>query len=164
MYKGFSYLPTCSVHRDAGVIVKNVEVTSGEVFLNLNEELFYKRNSSHGNSSHANEANIVPTTMKLTHQKQSPLSNITKSWFPEKVHGILMLFVLLGRNSQGILYIYLSFLVLIAWRTLLVSQLTLKKCKRNQVGHLTNKNNFYCLSIGFVQFTKIGCKVWASRI
>lgn len=95
-------MPTCSGHRDAGVIVKNVEVTSGEVFLNLNEELLYKRNSSHGNSSHANEANIDSTTLELAHQKQSPLSNITKSWFPEKVHGILMLFVLLGVNFRGI--------------------------------------------------------------
>ncbi|KAL8119517.1 protein SABRE isoform X1 [Apium graveolens] len=71
--------------RDAGVIVKNVEVTSGEVFLNLNEELFIKRNSSHGNSSHAKLANIDSTTLEFAHQKQSSLSNITKSWFPEKV-------------------------------------------------------------------------------
>lgn len=92
-------MPTCSGHRDAGVIVKNVEVTSGDVFLNLNEELFYKRNSSLATSSHANEANIDSRTLKLAHQKQSPLSNITKSWFPEKVHGLLMLFVLLGVNS-----------------------------------------------------------------
>lgn len=92
-------MPICSGHRDAGVIIKNVEVTSGEVFLNLNEELFHKRNSSHDASSHADEANIDSSTLKLAHQKQSPLFAITKSLFPEKVHGILMLFMLLGVNS-----------------------------------------------------------------
>nr|XP_017218041.1 PREDICTED: protein SABRE isoform X2 [Daucus carota subsp. sativus] len=70
--------------RDAGVIVKNVEVTSGEVFINLNEELFNKGNISY-DTSHANEANIDSSTLKLANQKKSPLLNITKAWFPEKV-------------------------------------------------------------------------------
>lgn len=97
----FSYLPICYGYRDAGVIVKNVEVTSGEVFINLNEELFNKGNISY-DTSHANEANIDSSTLKLANQKKSPLLNITKAWFPEKVHAILMPFMLLGVNFRGI--------------------------------------------------------------
>lgn len=132
-------MPTCSGHRDAGVIVKNVEVTSGEVFLNLNEELFYKRNSSYDTLSHANKANIDSSTLELAHQKRSPLLNITKSWFPEKVHGILMLSVLLGVKSRGI-YLFI-FSGPDCMNNSTCFTVDFGEMQNNQVGHLTNKNN-----------------------
>lgn len=73
--------------REAGVVVKNVDITSGEVTLNLNEELFLKKKSSPDTFSHASEATIESSTTKSPHKKQSALLAITKftSMFPEKV-------------------------------------------------------------------------------
>lgn len=75
--------------REAGVVVKNVDITSGEVTLNLNEELFLKKKSSPDTFSHASEATIESSTTKSPHKKQSALLAITKftSMFPEKVCG-----------------------------------------------------------------------------
>ncbi|KAK2981031.1 hypothetical protein RJ640_005923, partial [Escallonia rubra] len=72
--------------REAGVVVKNVDITSGEVTLNLNEELFLKKKAL-SDTSHAEEvvgANI--DSVKLQ-KKQGALLAITKytSMFPEKL-------------------------------------------------------------------------------
>lgn len=76
--------------REAGVVVKNVDITSGEVTLNLNEELFLKKKKSSPDTySHAIAATIESSTTKSPHKKQSALLSITKftSMFPEKVCG-----------------------------------------------------------------------------
>ncbi|KAK1379101.1 Golgi-body localization protein domain [Heracleum sosnowskyi] len=73
--------------RDAGLIIKNFEVSSGDIFINLKDEMFLRNKSSSDSSSHANEANIDSTTIKSPHKKQSPNLAITKVTylFPEKV-------------------------------------------------------------------------------
>lgn len=77
------------VFREAGVVVKNVDITSGEVMLNLNEELFLKKKSSPDTLSHASETTLESSTTKSPQEKKSPLLAITKftSMFPEKVCG-----------------------------------------------------------------------------
>lgn len=74
-------------YRDAGLVIKNVEISSGDIIVNLKDEMFVKNKSSSHTTSHANEANIDSTTTKSPHKKQSPNLAITKliSLFPEKV-------------------------------------------------------------------------------
>uniref|UniRef100_A0A5B7AFH2 FMP27/BLTP2/Hobbit GFWDK motif-containing RBG unit domain-containing protein n=1 Tax=Davidia involucrata TaxID=16924 RepID=A0A5B7AFH2_DAVIN len=76
--------------RDAGVIIKNMDISSGEVALNLNEELFLKKKSSSDTYSHTDEvvgSTIESTTAKKPQKKQASLLSITKytSMFPEKL-------------------------------------------------------------------------------
>lgn len=89
----FSYMLLYSGYRDAGVIIKNVEVWSGNIIINLNNEMFLKNKRSSDTSFHANEANIDSTTIKSPHKKQSPNMAIARlaSLFPEKVHGLCKL-------------------------------------------------------------------------
>ncbi|GFY96064.1 similar to HYPERSENSITIVE TO PI STARVATION 4 [Actinidia rufa] len=76
--------------REAGVVVKNVDITSGEVTLNLNEELFLVKNSSSETFSHAAnvvESNVESSTARKPQKKQTALFSVTKyaSMIPEKL-------------------------------------------------------------------------------
>ena len=77
--------------REAGIVVKNVDITSGEVSMILSEELLVKKKSSIGTSAQAGqvvtEANEASATKKP--DKKPAALAITKftSIFPEKVGG-----------------------------------------------------------------------------
>ncbi|KAA8538196.1 hypothetical protein F0562_027804 [Nyssa sinensis] len=76
--------------RDAGVIIKDMDISSGEVALNLNEELFLKKKSSSDTYSHTDAvvgSTFESATAKRPQKKQASLSSITKytSMFPEKL-------------------------------------------------------------------------------
>ncbi|CAK9163638.1 unnamed protein product, partial [Ilex paraguariensis] len=80
--------------RKAGVVVKNVDIKSGEVTLSLNEEMFLKKKSSSDAFSHIDEvlgSTVESDDAKKPHKKQISISAITKytSMFPEKVSFIL---------------------------------------------------------------------------
>lgn len=73
-----------------GIIIKNVDVSSGEVTLNLNEELLLKRKSSSESSSSSDSiiglrADSIST--KKPSKQQQTLASFSKysSMFPEKV-------------------------------------------------------------------------------
>ncbi|CAI9116131.1 OLC1v1017206C1 [Oldenlandia corymbosa var. corymbosa] len=76
-------------NRDTGIVVRNVDVTSGEVSVLLTEELLVKKKSSSDTNTQAvqvlNEANEANTIKKL--EKKSPLLAIPKfmTMFPEKI-------------------------------------------------------------------------------
>ncbi|XP_065880968.1 protein SABRE isoform X2 [Euphorbia lathyris] len=72
--------------REAGVVVRNVDITSGEVAVNLNDKLLSKKKSSDV-SSCADKAVVDPAAEKDPRRKQSGLVKIVKyaSLFPEKV-------------------------------------------------------------------------------
>lgn len=76
-------------HREAGIIVKNVDVTFGEVNLNLNEELFSK--SKKGTDTTFPSDKTVESTAEslptVKPQKKQALASLSKytSVFPEKV-------------------------------------------------------------------------------
>ncbi|CAL5336969.1 unnamed protein product [Camellia sinensis] len=74
----------------AGVVIKNVDITSGEVTLNLNEELFLKTKGSSDAFSHAAEvveSSVEPSPAKKPQKKQATLLSVTKyaSIIPEKM-------------------------------------------------------------------------------
>ncbi|KAL7219576.1 hypothetical protein ACSBR2_012602 [Camellia fascicularis] len=76
--------------REAGVVIKNVDITSGEVTLNLNEELFLKTKGSSDAFSHAAEvveSSVESSPAKKPQKKQATLLSVTKyaSIIPEKV-------------------------------------------------------------------------------
>ncbi|THG07279.1 hypothetical protein TEA_001869 [Camellia sinensis var. sinensis] len=76
--------------REAGVVIKNVDITSGEVTLNLNEELFLKTKGSSDAFSHAAEvveSSVESSLAKKPQKKQATLLSVTKyaSIIPEKV-------------------------------------------------------------------------------
>ena len=87
--------------REAGVVIKNVDLTSGEVTLNLNEELFLVKNSSSETFSHAAnvvESNVESSTARKPQKKQTALFSVTKyasmipekvSWFKFSLHGLV---------------------------------------------------------------------------
>ncbi|XP_015579784.2 protein SABRE [Ricinus communis] len=72
--------------REVGVIIRNVDVTSGEVTVNLNEKLLSKKKTS-DTSSQTDKALVGSAIAKDPQRKQSPLVAIIKysSMFPEKV-------------------------------------------------------------------------------
>ncbi|XP_057425311.1 protein SABRE-like isoform X2 [Lotus japonicus] len=77
--------------REVGIIIKNVDVSSGEVTLNLNEELLLKRKSSSESSSSSDSiiglrADSIST--KKPSKQQQTLASFSKysSMFPEKVN------------------------------------------------------------------------------
>ncbi|KAL2505954.1 RNA pol II promoter Fmp27 protein domain [Abeliophyllum distichum] len=86
----FSLLCELGHDREAGVVVKKLDVTSGEVCINLNEELLYKESGPPDNSSQPPfevlPANIESASIKKP-QKKKDFSAITKytSVIPEKV-------------------------------------------------------------------------------
>ncbi|KAI8014433.1 Protein SABRE [Camellia lanceoleosa] len=77
--------------REAGVVIKNVDITSGEVTLNLNEELFLKTKGSSDAFSHAAEvveSSVESSLAKKPQKKQATLLSVTKyaSIIPEKLY------------------------------------------------------------------------------
>lgn len=69
--------------REVGVFIKNVDITSGEIITNLNEELFAKNKTSSSDTvSHA-----VGSVAATKPQKKQASSSLTKytSVFPETV-------------------------------------------------------------------------------
>ncbi|XP_050212895.1 protein SABRE isoform X2 [Mercurialis annua] len=72
--------------KEVGVIIRNVDVTSGEVTVNLNEKLLSKKKSSDA-SSQTDKMVVSSAAAKDPHRKQSALVSIIKcaSIFPEKV-------------------------------------------------------------------------------
>ncbi|KAK9271467.1 hypothetical protein L1049_027058 [Liquidambar formosana] len=75
---------------EVGVVIRNVDITSGEVTVNLNEELFLKNKTSSDTFSHTDE--VIGSTVdsgpdKKLHKKQPALAPLTKytSLVPEKV-------------------------------------------------------------------------------
>ncbi|KAL7208123.1 hypothetical protein ACSBR1_029976 [Camellia fascicularis] len=76
--------------RETGVIIKNVDITVGEVTLNLNEELFLKRKNPSDSFSQAAEVvelTIESNTTKKAQEKKATLLSVTKnaSMIPEKL-------------------------------------------------------------------------------
>ncbi|XP_058224972.1 protein SABRE isoform X2 [Rhododendron vialii] len=65
--------------REAGIVVKNVDITSGEVTLNLNEELLIRKKSS--SDSSVVDSSFESSTSKKPEEKRAALS----SMIPEKV-------------------------------------------------------------------------------
>lgn len=76
-------------YREVGLVVKNVEVTTGEISVNLNEELLSKKKSSSDSVSQANKVagSALSSADAEKPPKKPPLAALTKSitMFPEKV-------------------------------------------------------------------------------
>lgn len=77
--------------REMGIIIKNVDISSGEVTLNLNEELLLKsKNSSESSSSSDSSigSRVDPVSAKKPSKKQQTLAAFSKysAMFPEKVN------------------------------------------------------------------------------
>ncbi len=75
--------------REVGIIIKNLDITSGEVTVNLNEKLLSKSKSSSDTFSHSDkvmESTVDSVGAKRPQKKQAlvALSKYT-SMFPEKV-------------------------------------------------------------------------------
>ncbi|KAF3447266.1 hypothetical protein FNV43_RR12446 [Rhamnella rubrinervis] len=76
--------------REVGVVIKNVDIISGEVTVNLNEEMLSKSKSSSQSSSHSDKvmgSTVGSLDPKKTHKKQQVAVALSKymSIFPEKV-------------------------------------------------------------------------------
>nr|XP_048331916.1 protein SABRE isoform X1 [Ziziphus jujuba var. spinosa] len=76
--------------REVGVVIKDVEISSGVVSVNLNEEMLLKSKSSSHSSSHTDK--VVDSTVgsldsKKTHKEQQLVAALSKysSIFPEKI-------------------------------------------------------------------------------
>lgn len=75
--------------REAGIVVKNVDITSGEVTLNLNEELLIRKKSS--SDSSVVDSSFESSTSKKPEEKRAALLSL----IPEKVgrfkfHGLVL--------------------------------------------------------------------------
>ncbi|KAF5818651.1 putative FMP27, GFWDK domain-containing protein [Helianthus annuus] len=73
--------------REAGIVVKNVDITIGEVALNLNEELISGKKSSDTQVDERFQSNAAEYNIKKQRNEKSALSAVTKytSIIPEKV-------------------------------------------------------------------------------
>ncbi|XP_061371719.1 protein SABRE isoform X2 [Gastrolobium bilobum] len=76
--------------REVGIIIKNVDISSGEVTMNLNEEMLLKSKSSSESSSGSNSilgSHAGSVSIKKPQKKQQTLEAFSKysSMFPEKV-------------------------------------------------------------------------------
>lgn len=71
--------------REVGIVIKSLDISSGEVTLNLNEELLLKSKSSSKSSSNSVSAD---SSTKKPSKKQQTLATFSKysSMFPEKVN------------------------------------------------------------------------------
>ncbi|KAJ4830314.1 hypothetical protein Tsubulata_011289 [Turnera subulata] len=79
-------------NREVGVIVQNLDISCGEIAVNLNEELLSKKKSSSDVSSNTDGGSMVSSSVSQSPQKkQSGLAGITKfaSVLPEKFGFIL---------------------------------------------------------------------------
>ncbi|KAL5074890.1 hypothetical protein RYX36_013874 [Vicia faba] len=77
--------------REAGIVIKNVDISSGEVTLNLDEELLLKSKSSSRSSSNSDSiigSQADSVSNKKPSKKQQKLAAFSKysSMFPEKVN------------------------------------------------------------------------------
>jgi hypothetical protein len=73
-----------------GIVIKNLDISSGEVTLNLNEELLLKNKSSSESSSNSDgviRSQADSVSSKKPSKKQQTLAAFSKysSMFPEKV-------------------------------------------------------------------------------
>ncbi|XP_039039064.1 protein SABRE-like [Hibiscus syriacus] len=76
--------------REAGLVVRNVDINFGEIIVNLNEELLSKTKKPPGGSSHiekVKESTADSSTTKKPDKKQAAILALTKntSIFPEKI-------------------------------------------------------------------------------
>ncbi|KAL6012637.1 hypothetical protein ACLOJK_003126 [Asimina triloba] len=73
--------PWLSYEQEVGVMIKNVDVTSGEVTVNLNEELLAKKKTD------SVEGAISDSTVSKSEKKQKALQSLKKNilMFPEKI-------------------------------------------------------------------------------
>lgn len=86
----FSLLSEFDHNREAGVVIKNLDVTSGEVLLNLDEELFTRQKSPPDPSLSSGVENLSfesSATAKETQEKRKEASSMSKntSIIPEKL-------------------------------------------------------------------------------
>ncbi|WJX41203.1 hypothetical protein P8452_28592 [Trifolium repens] len=77
--------------REVGIVIKNLDISSGEVTLNLNEELLLKNKSSSESSSNSDgviRSQADSVSSKKPSKKQQTLAAFSKysSMFPEKVN------------------------------------------------------------------------------
>jgi hypothetical protein len=89
----------CFGCREVGVIIQNVDINSGEVTVNLNEELLSRKKSSSDAFAHTDKELVADSSVsKNQHNKQSRLVAITKyaSMFPEKVGGLSIYAIWMG--------------------------------------------------------------------
>ncbi|MCH92299.1 hypothetical protein A2U01_0013236, partial [Trifolium medium] len=75
--------------REVGIVIKNLDISSGEVTLNLNEELLLKSKSSSESSSNSDSvirSQADSVSSKKPSKKQQTLAAFSKysSMFPEK--------------------------------------------------------------------------------
>lgn len=71
-------------HREVGIVIKNVDVSIGEVTVNLNERLLIKKKRSSESSSGSDRSSVDPMSTKQSSTKQEKLARFS-SLFPEKV-------------------------------------------------------------------------------
>ncbi|KAJ1424735.1 hypothetical protein SESBI_11442 [Sesbania bispinosa] len=96
--------------KEVGIIIKNVDISSGEITLNLNEELLLKSKSSSQSSSSSGSI-IGPQADSVSKEKpskkQQKLAAFSKysSMFPEKVNFDLPKLDLLREAGSSILEI-----------------------------------------------------------
>ncbi|XP_059634339.1 protein SABRE isoform X2 [Cornus florida] len=86
----FSFSCEFGHNREEGIIIKNMDITSGEVAVNLNEELFLKKKTSSDSFYHTDEvigSTVESASAEKPHKKQTALLSLTKyaSMFPEKL-------------------------------------------------------------------------------
>nr|XP_043614487.1 protein SABRE-like [Erigeron canadensis] len=80
----FGLLVEFAPHRETGVIIRNTDISLGEISVDLNEDLISKTKSS---NTHVAEQVVVKSTPQTNKKQQDALSAITKctSFFPEKI-------------------------------------------------------------------------------
>ncbi|XVF39663.1 hypothetical protein PTKIN_Ptkin01aG0051500 [Pterospermum kingtungense] len=76
--------------REAGIVVRNLDINCGEIIVNLNEELLSKNKKSPdvlSQTEKAKESTVDSATTKKPQKKQPPILAVTKynSMFPEKI-------------------------------------------------------------------------------
>lgn len=83
--------------REAGIIVKNVDVSIGEIALNLNEELIASKKSSVTQVDEVLRSNAEFNLAKKQQNKQAALLAVSKytSFIPEKVSSVCICLLIL---------------------------------------------------------------------
>lgn len=88
MQQNLTWFLALCFYREAGILIKNVDVTGGDVYVVLNEDFLIKKRSTNTNSLSGEivkETNAAGGSRKQ--EKKHPILAITKSasMFPEKV-------------------------------------------------------------------------------
>lgn len=81
-------------YREVGIIIKNVDISFGEVTVNLNEGILMKKKSSSDSTSGSDRnigANGDSMSTKEPSKKQQTLASYS-SFFPEKVWNLSIIF------------------------------------------------------------------------